>query len=187
MPGRNRSNPERGYTEAVDLWSVGVITALLLTGDTLYLAPGDVPHHMKSEDERRGYGERQRSEFITQLASQCRLTVTDDAANPRWHALSSRAKSFIRQLLVIDEHQRLRSKEALEHPWFTHPIYEAELQHAYNFATDGWKPSNEQTETYHEVDTVDVNGPSVMETPPPDSVSQQGLRSKHFPFPRSAP
>ncbi|GAB7346519.1 hypothetical protein MBLNU457_5204t1 [Dothideomycetes sp. NU457] len=179
--GRDKRNPEQGYTEAVDLWSVGVITALLLTSDTLFVAPNGGHQHMTSEDERNRYAERQRSDFITQLASQCRLTVTNDATNPHWRRLSSRAKSFIMQLLVPDEHQRLKAKEALDHSWFTHPTYAAELQCAYDLAIRGWKQSSEHTDPCTEIDTLDITGRCIMQTPPPDSVSQQGTRSKHFP------
>jgi len=163
---------------------------MLLTGDTLFLPPDDVPAvahaHMNSEDERRQNSEHERSEFITHFASQCKLTVTDNAANPRWKPLSSRAKSFVKQLLVLEEHRRLRAKQALDHLWFKHPTYVSELQHAYEYAIRDWKQSDEQTAACQEIDTVDIIGYSVMDTPPPDSESQQGIRSEHFPR-RSAP
>jgi len=136
---------------------------------------------MTSEDERHQNSEHKRSDFITHFASQCKLTVTDDAANPRWQPLSSRAKSLVKQLLVLEEHRRLSAKQALDHLWFTHPTYARELQCAYEHAIRDWKHSGEQKSVYQEVDTVDITGYSVMETPPPESESQQGIRSEHFP------
>jgi len=80
------------YTEQADMWSVGVIAYMLLTGSP--------PFHGGSDDE-----------VLTKIK----------AGNVHWSSryrrLSPCAQGFLKALLVVDPAKRLTAQQALEHPW----------------------------------------------------------------------
>jgi len=79
------------YTETADLWSVGVMTYVLLTG--LFLYSGD-------EDAVKNKIRMGQPDWSAQFA-----TVSADAQN------------FVKAFLVLDPEQRLSATDALSHPW----------------------------------------------------------------------
>jgi len=81
------------YSNAVDMWSVGVITYVLLCGYPPFYA----------KDQR---------ELFTQI-----LNADYEFPEEDWDAISEEAHDFIRKLLVIDPNQRMTATEALHHPW----------------------------------------------------------------------
>ena len=87
---------EEPYTKAVDLWSLGVITYLMLTG-TL---PFDDPN---SEEEI--------AKKVVLASPSYRL--------PLWKGISHEAKSFVMGLLEKNLSKRMNIKSALEHEWIT--------------------------------------------------------------------
>jgi len=82
-----------GYDKEVDLWSVGVITYLLLCGFPPF------------------YGESL-PEVFEQI-----MKADYDFPDPYWTDISSEAKDLIKKLLVVDAKKRLSATEALKHPW----------------------------------------------------------------------
>ena len=84
---------EKEYNKCVDLWAMGVITYLLLTG----FLPFD--------------GESQR-EIVRQ-------TIEDPVPFPAdtWEKLSVEAKSFVENLLNKDPDKRMEIKQVLDHRW----------------------------------------------------------------------
>jgi calcium/calmodulin-dependent protein kinase I len=82
-----------GYDKEVDLWSIGVITYILLCGFPPFY-----------------------NEDLPQLFEQIMKAEYDFPA-PDWDVISDDAKNFIRQILVLDPHKRPTSAEALQHPW----------------------------------------------------------------------
>jgi len=85
----------QGYDKEVDLWSVGVITYLLLCGFPPF------------------YGETL-PEVFEQI-----MKADYDFPDPYWTDISKNAKDFIAQLLVVDSKKRLTAKQAMQHPWIT--------------------------------------------------------------------
>jgi len=84
----------RDYTQACDLWSIGVITYILLCGYPPF------------------YGEND-----TAIFKQIMLGSFDFPQN-EWATISAEAKAFIKSLLNLDQHARPTAAEAKTHPWF---------------------------------------------------------------------
>jgi len=85
-----------GYDKEVDLWSVGVITYLLLCGFPPF------------------YGETL-PEVFEQI-----MKAEYDFPEPYWTEISKEAKDLIGKLLVVDASKRLTATQALKHPWVEH-------------------------------------------------------------------
>jgi calcium-dependent protein kinase len=83
---------KRSYTKACDLWSMGVIVFVLLSGH--------MPFHGDSDDQMKAI-KRARYEFKPE----------------HWAKISTTAKGFVQSLLELDPAKRLTSEMALEHTW----------------------------------------------------------------------
>lgn len=109
-----------GYTTAVDLWSLGVLTVFMLTGYVV------VP--------REGLSQYSQQEFSDRF-----LTLDDNAREP-WLHLRPRALKFLRGLLIMDPDRRMTATQALSHSWFTKPRTEAEaLKDCYSKIIQFWQ------------------------------------------------
>ncbi|NXI58469.1 KCC4 kinase, partial [Chloroceryle aenea] len=84
------------YGPEVDMWSVGVITYILLCGfEPFFDTRGD--QYMYSRI----------------------LTCDYEFVSPWWDEVSLNAKDLVRKLIVLDPQKRLTVYQALEHPWVT--------------------------------------------------------------------
>ena len=83
------------YGLSCDVWSVGVIVYMLLSGGPPFDGPND-------------------KTIIQQIK-----TGEFSLAGRRWENISESAKKFIRSLLKVDPSQRLTADAALEHPWLS--------------------------------------------------------------------
>jgi len=81
------------YTPAVDMWSVGVILFILLSGNSPF----------ENEDEQVLFRRIRSGDYSM-----------DDCL---WDYISAGAKDCVRQLLVVDTSERMSVTEALRHPW----------------------------------------------------------------------
>jgi len=138
---------------------------MLLTGDVIYVGAGD-SRYLQAGDE-----------LVQELAAQCHLTVIDDETNSVWQPLSGRAKSFVKELLVLDECERLTAKTALKHPWFTHPTYACELQQVYERAVRDFRPAA----TRHDIGRFDTSWLGASPLQDTTSAWQLSAKSKYFP------
>ena len=84
----------RNYTEKCDLWSIGVILYILLSG---------IPPFYAKTDE----------EILKKI-----IVGNFEFKDPVWNTVSLEAKDLIFKLLNIDPAERISAKEALEHIWF---------------------------------------------------------------------
>jgi len=82
-----------GYGPEVDLWSVGVISYLLLCGFPPF------------------YGESL-PEVFEQI-----MKAEYEFPEPYWNDISKEAKDFINKLLLVDPTKRSNATQALRHPW----------------------------------------------------------------------
>ncbi|KAH8433217.1 FHA domain-containing serine/threonine-protein kinase [Aspergillus melleus] len=109
----------QGYTKAVDLWSLGCITFVLLTGDIPF----------RDEVARTMCTELARTTGLEQLEMELGLNGVGD-----------RAGDFVLRLLVFDETRRMDAKQALDHDWFSNRAHKAEFEELYKRSTKRWKP-----------------------------------------------
>lgn len=86
-----------GHSFPVDMWAIGVITYFLLCGYT----PFD------------------RDSSMAEMAA---IVSGDYRYEPAiyWEGVSTSARNFIDQLLVVDPAQRMTADQALAHPWLAH-------------------------------------------------------------------
>ena len=87
----------KGYSQAADMWSLGVIFFFVLGGYPPFV----------------DYNSRQ-GMFHKIMAGDFDFHETD------WNGVSSQAKEFIRGLLTVDPSKRLTASQALYHPWILH-------------------------------------------------------------------
>ena len=87
---------EYPYTKAVDLWSVGVMTYLMLTS------------RLPFDDPNSEY------EIARKVVEDC-----PSYSQKRWEGISNEAKNFVQRLLERNVNKRMTIKEALTHPWIT--------------------------------------------------------------------
>ncbi|XP_013887782.1 serine/threonine-protein kinase H1 homolog [Austrofundulus limnaeus] len=81
------------YTNAVDMWALGVISYILLSGS------------MPFEDDNR-----------MRLYRQILKGKYSFSAEP-WPSVSNLAKDFVERILTVDPSERLTAGQALKHPW----------------------------------------------------------------------
>jgi len=84
-----------GYGKEVDMWSIGVITYILLCGFPPF------------------YGDT-----VPEIFEQI-MEANFDYPEEYWHTVSKEAKDFINRLLVVDSDKRLSAGDALRHPWLS--------------------------------------------------------------------
>ncbi|KAJ1513725.1 hypothetical protein HMI55_005285 [Coelomomyces lativittatus] len=94
----------QGYTRHVDMWSVGVITYILLSGYPPFYEENN--HALFQQIIKGNY--------------------TFDS--PYWDKVSNEAKSFISQILIVDPKKRLTTSEALAHPFLNKYFLEVKNQ-----------------------------------------------------------
>jgi len=83
------------YDSAVDIWSIGVITYILLCGFPPF------------------YGSTEQQIFNKILRAEY------DFPSPDWDGVSEEAKGFIKALLVLNPNDRPTAEECLQSPWIT--------------------------------------------------------------------
>jgi serine/threonine protein kinase len=108
-----------GYTKAVDLWSLGCVTVVLLTGGYAFFEAGS-------------------GEYSERLASDCNLDALEKSQS--WRDVGARPKAFVKGLLVLDEQQRMTAKESLAHEWFTNDAHRTDFEELYRRAIRHWRP-----------------------------------------------
>lgn len=91
-----------------DMWSLGVIVFILLSGYMPFNHPDD--------------------EETKAAIRKCKYTMHQE----RWAHVSEDAKHFVRRLLVLDPSDRLTAKQALDHPW----LQAVENNKAHAFSTE---------------------------------------------------
>ncbi|KAI8940597.1 hypothetical protein NX059_001871 [Plenodomus lindquistii] len=136
----NKTIPrDGGYSKSVDMWSIGSITATLISGDVIFTDRT----HPKYETDARA--------VIMNLAGKCDLSILDDEHHPVWGTVDNCPKDFIRNLLVLEEHDRMTAAEALGHIWFA--AHTEDFEELYARATKDWKPRKPDLQLVERIST----------------------------------
>lgn len=112
---------QKPYGKAVDVWSIGVISYILLCGYPPFY----------DENDANLFAQILKGEF--------------EFDSPYWDDISEEAKDFIRNLMCVNVEQRLTCSCALEHPWITGTQSERNIhatvseQLKKNFAKSRWR------------------------------------------------
>lgn len=112
---------QKPYGKAVDVWSIGVISYILLCGYPPFY----------DENDANLFAQILKGEF--------------EFDSPYWDDISSEAKEFIRQLMCVDVDRRLSCESALQHAWITGAKSEKNIhasvseQLKKNFAKSRWR------------------------------------------------
>lgn len=135
---------EQGYSQAIDIWSVGCVTAFLTTSEPLFPDRPDVcdtkRQHPGDQDGTGKWGVR----------------IMETTAS--WHGVGRKLKSFVKDCLRDAESRRPTAKQALQHPWFTNRHYAAELEAAYDRAIGDWQPRDHDENPVMYFDTSELAG-----------------------------
>ncbi|XP_054836882.1 calcium/calmodulin-dependent protein kinase type 1G [Eublepharis macularius] len=131
---------QKPYSKAVDCWSIGVITYILLCG---YPPFYEETESKLFEKIKEGYFEFE---------------------SPFWDDISESAKDFICHLLEKDPNERFTCEKALRHPWMAgntalhrdiYPSVSAQIQK--NFAKSKWKQAFNAAAVVHHMKKLHMN------------------------------
>jgi len=81
------------YTQAVDMWSIGCVTYVLLCGYHPFSDDTDTPLYIQIVTGQWEFHEHM------------------------WSSITDGAKDFVSELLVLDPNSRMTARQALRHPW----------------------------------------------------------------------
>lgn len=168
-PEIHKANPtipvEEGYSKAVDMWSIGSITAAALTGDVIFTDRADPLYHVNPR------------EVIVSLAAQCDLSVIDEEYHPSWSEVDRHAKDFIKRLLVLEEDNRMSATEALAHSWFSNECYAEDLEDVYMRSISDWHPRAANSQL---VERISKALPNLSAVGLPDHLISRDTVSRYF-------
>lgn len=81
--------------------------------------------------------------YCQKLAQRCDLQQLENVAE--WHLVGRRPKDFIKQLLVLDEEQRMSANDAKKHCWFSNDFHRLDFEEVYDRAIKHWRPRTLKT------------------------------------------
>ena len=84
------------YTSQCDLWSIGVISFMLMSSE-------------------KPFADRKRRKMIDKI-----MRANYTTTGPIWDGISGEGKDFVANMLIVDPKQRLNATGALAHPWLEH-------------------------------------------------------------------
>lgn len=132
---------QKPYGKAVDVWSLGVISYILLCGYPPFYDEND-------------------SKLFEQI-----LNGDYEFDSPFWDEISDSAKDFISHLLDVDPEKRYACEEAIRHPWIsgnaalTKDIHESvSTQMKKNFAKTKWKQAFNATAVVRHMRKLGLGG-----------------------------
>lgn len=141
----------------MDLWSLGCVTVVLLTGGSPFTDPITKVYSQK-------------------LAHECDLKTL--SLDEDWIKVGDRPKDFVRGLLILNEEERMTAKQALTHEWFTNESHKEEFEKVYKRAVKDWTPRASKGSIIAEINDI---GPMRKRSPRP-ILSQRKQTPVEFPY-----
>nr|XP_018916993.1 PREDICTED: calcium/calmodulin-dependent protein kinase type 1-like isoform X4 [Bemisia tabaci] len=132
---------QKPYGKAVDVWSIGVISYILLCGYPPFY----------DENDANLFAQILKGEF--------------EFDSPYWDEISDSAKDFIRNLMCVDVEKRYTCKQALGHPWICgnaasnkniHGTVSEQLKK--NFAKSRWKQAYHAAAVIRQMQRMALSG-----------------------------
>jgi serine/threonine protein kinase len=116
-----------GYSgKAADMWTIGIIAAVTLSGDGTFGLDDVSQEALPAGDT------------IMKNAARANLRKSEKAIS--WRTVGPRPKDFIKKLVTPDVEQRLTAEQALQHCWFTNSHHAQFFEDLYKFGVvDRWK------------------------------------------------
>ncbi|NXA52616.1 KCC1G kinase, partial [Nothocercus julius] len=151
---------QKPYSKAVDCWSIGVITYILLCG---YPPFYEETESKLFEKIKEGYYEFE---------------------SPFWDDISESAKDFIKHLLEKNPNTRFTCEEALRHPWINgntalhrdiYPSVSAQIQK--NFAKSKWRQAFNAAAVVHHMRKLHMTGHAAAHNNPPGTQVSEAPRA----------
>ncbi|XP_030275431.1 calcium/calmodulin-dependent protein kinase IGa [Sparus aurata] len=131
---------QKPYSKAVDCWSIGVITYILLCGYPPFF----------EDNETRLFSKIMRAEYAFH--------------SPFWDNISEPAKDFIRNMMEKNPKKRFLTEQALRHPWIAGnaangiDIYQSVCeQMERNFAKSKWKQAFNAASVVHHMKKLQLS------------------------------
>ncbi|CAI6333392.1 unnamed protein product [Periconia digitata] len=145
---RRSTQKSLGYSKAVDLYSIGCIAAVLLSGTLL------LPSY--SASRQGGFS----PDTVQRVSPLWDVSALDDEFDPMWRYIGSRPKDFIKRLLVVQEDRRMTAVEALDHEWFSNKQHASEFRALYKRSIKDWKPHESTLDIIEELQEVNSQSES---------------------------
>jgi hypothetical protein len=101
------------------------------------------------------------NQYCQKLAQACDLQQLDHVAE--WQFVGKRPKDFVKQLLVLDEEQRINAKDAKKHSWFSNNFHKLDFEDVYQRATKHWRPRTLKSPVIEMIDTNQMNELSTLQ------------------------
>ncbi|XP_046654434.1 calcium/calmodulin-dependent protein kinase type 1-like isoform X2 [Daphnia pulicaria] len=136
---------QKPYGKAVDVWSIGVISYILLCGYPPFY----------DESDANLFAQILKGEF--------------EFDSPYWDEISDSAKDFIRRLMCVDVNKRFTCREALQHPWISgnaastkniHSSVSEQLKK--NFAKSRWRQLMHAIAMVHKMQRLALSSSSMI-------------------------
>jgi serine/threonine protein kinase len=128
-----------GYSKSIDMWSVGAVTSLLVSGANPCDPRGESQESQPDDDR------------MLATARNVVMNLPPLFETSPWRKVPGHTKSFISQLLV-EEDCRMTVKEAMTHRWISGNDCGTYLEEIYNRAIADWSPRPRDIELTESLD-----------------------------------
>ena len=115
-----KAKKQKGYSMSVDMWSLGCITVILLTGGSPFI-------------------DASTDQYSQRLANECNLVALEQNSRD-WQEVRFRPKHFVGRLLCLDEEHRMTAEQALNHEWFSNDLHKTNFEELYERTVKHWHP-----------------------------------------------